>query len=56
MEELRECLQSMNLNSDYVNGILASRIRESARSDSELHALKHTMPAMHSRASEVRIT
>ena len=27
MEELRECLQSMNLNSDYVNGVLASRIR-----------------------------
>ena len=27
MEELRECLKSMTLNSDYVSDILASRIR-----------------------------
>ena len=26
IEELRECLQSMNLNSDYVNGVLANCI------------------------------
>ena len=38
LEKLRECLKSMTLNSDYVSGILASHIRESACSGPELHA------------------
>ena len=46
MEELRECLKSMTLNSDYVSDVLACRIHESTRSVPELHALKHTMPVM----------
>ena len=46
MEELRECLKNMTLNSDYASGVLACRIRESARSVPELHALKHTMHVM----------
>ena len=40
-------------NSYYMSGVLASSIRESARSGQEHHAWKHTMPVMPSHMSLV---